>query len=66
MFIETIDGRLQNVTLLQEVIIINNEDDTYSIGYVQINGEIIKEGSYDTIEDAESAKESIEEDLLAL
>lgn len=66
MFFETIDGRLQNATLLQEVVIVKNEDETYSIGYVQINGEVIKEGNYNTLEDAETVKESIETILLSL
>lgn len=66
MFIETIDGRLQNLTLLQDVIVVKNEDDTYSIGYVQVNGEVIKEGTYDSEENAVSAKESIIDDLLSL
>jgi len=66
MFIETINGRLQNVTLLQGVIVVKNEDDTYSIGYVQVNGEVIKEGTYDSEENAVSVKESIIDDLLSL
>lgn len=66
MFIETINGRLQNVMYLQDVIIVKNEDDTYSIGYVQSNGEIIKEGIYNTEEAASTVKESIDSTLLSL
>ena len=66
MFIETINGRLQNVMYLQDVIIVKNEDDTYSIGYVQSNGEIIKEGIYNTEEAANTVKESIDSTLLSL
>ena len=65
MFIETITGRLQNVMFLQEVIIVNN-DGIYSIGYVQSNGEIIEEGSYSTLEEAQSIKSDIEDELLSL
>ena len=66
MFIETINGRLQNIMYLQDVIIVKNEDDTYSIGYVQSNGEIIKEGIYNTEEAASTVKESIDSTLLSL
>lgn len=66
MFIETINGRLQNIMLLQDVIIVNNEDNTFSIGYLQANGEVIKEGVYNTEEDANTVKESIYTTLLSL
>ncbi len=66
MFIETINGRLQNIMLLQDVIIVNNEDNTFSIGYLQANGEVIKEGVYNTEEDANTVKESIYATLLSL
>jgi len=66
MFIETINGRLQNIMLLQDVIVVNNEDNTFSIGYLQANGEVIKEGVYNTEEDANTVKESIYATLLSL
>lgn len=66
MFIETIEGRLQNVILLQDVIVIENDDETYSIGYVQVNGEVIKEGEYNSSSDAESERQNIYDSLLAL
>ena len=66
MFIETETGRLQNLFLLQDVIITKNDDDTFCIGYVQANGEIIKEGSYNSIESAETAKAAIYAKLLSL
>jgi len=66
MFIETETGRLQNLMLLQDVIVVANEDNTYSLGYLQANGEIIKEGSYNTEEDAETAKEAVHTKLISL
>lgn len=65
MFIETDTGRLQNLYLLQDVRIIQNEDNTYSIGYVQINGEIIKELSFDSEETANAKRDEIVQKLLA-
>lgn len=66
MFIETETGRLQNLTLLQDVIITTNDDGTFCIGYVQANGEVIKEGNYNTEEDAEVVKSAIYTKLLSL
>lgn len=65
MFIETDTGRLQNLYLLQDVRVIQNEDNTYSIGYVQINGEIIKELSFDSEETANAKRDEIVQKLLA-
>lgn len=65
MFIETDTGRLQNLYLLQDVRVIQNEDNTYSIGYVQINGEIIKELSFDSEETANTKRDEIVQKLLA-
>lgn len=65
MFIETDTGRLQNLYLLQDVRVIQNEDNTYSIGYVQINGEIIKELSFDSEEAANTKRDEIVQKLLA-
>lgn len=67
MFYETSEGRLQNLSLLQSIIITTNDSDEtkFSIGYVQINGEVIKEGTYDTEELAKIAKDSIENSLLS-
>lgn len=65
MFIETDTGRLQNLYLLQDVRVIQNEDNTYSIGYVQINGEIIKELSFDSEETANAKRDEIIQKLLA-
>lgn len=48
MFITTDTGRLQNLTLLQDVITVDNEDGTYSVGYYEISGIIVKELSFDT------------------
>lgn len=65
MFIETDTGRLQNLYLLQDVRVIQNEDNTYSIGYVQMNGEIIKELSFDSEETANTKRDEIVQKLLA-
>ena len=65
MFIETDTGRLQNLYLLQDVRVIQNEDNTYSIGYVQMNGEIIKELSFDSEETANTKRDEIIQKLLA-
>ncbi len=65
MFIETDTGRLQNLYLLQDVRVIQNEDNTYSIGYVQMNGEIIKELSFDSEETANAKRDEIVQKLLA-
>lgn len=65
MFIETDTGRLQNLYLLQDVRVIQNEDNTYSIGYVQMNGEVIKELSFDSEETANAKRDEIVQKLLA-
>lgn len=67
MFIETDAGRLQNLYLLQDVRIVDNEDNEenpYSIGYVQSNGVIIKEGEFATYEAAEAKRQEIADKLL--
>lgn len=66
MFIETETGRLQNLALLQDVVVKENEDNTFSIAYIQANGEIIKEGTYNTEEEAEVVKSAIYTKLLSL
>lgn len=67
MFIETDGGRLQNLYLLQDVRVISNEDTptTYSIGYVQMNGEIILDGKYATEAEANTKKAEIVAKLLS-
>lgn len=65
MFIQTDEGKLQNLYLLQDVRVVLNDDETYSIGYVQINGEILKELSFETEEEAESKRQEIIAKLLA-
>ena len=65
MFIQTDTGRLQNLYLLQDIRVITNDDNTFSIGYVQMNGEIIKELSYDTEEDAKTKRQEIINKILA-
>ena len=68
MFIETDTHRLQNLYLLQNVIatVLDEEAETpkYTVGWVQSNGVIIKEGEFDTLQEAESKRDEIIEDLL--
>jgi hypothetical protein len=66
MFYKTESGRLQNLTLLQDVIVTKDDIDNtkYSVGYLQINGEIIKEGTYNTELEVESKIDSIRASLL--
>jgi len=71
MFIETNNGRLQNLYLLQDVRVIENEKKldsdelTYAVAYVQMNGVIIKEGAYATQEEAEAIRKDIVAKLVA-
>lgn len=66
MFIETEEGKLQNLYLLQDVRVVENDKnpEKYSIGYVQMNGEIYKEGEYTTLSEAEEKKTAIIQKLL--
>lgn len=62
MFILTESGRLQNLTLLQDVKVTSTTKDEltkFHVGYVQINGEIINEGEYSSIEEAQSKVDEI-------
>lgn len=71
MFIETTNGRLQNLYLLQDVRVIENDKKsdsdelTYAVAYVQMNGVIIKEGAYATQEEAEAIRKDIVAKLVA-
>lgn len=69
MFIETDTKRLQNLYLLQNVIVTtldeNAETPKYTIGWVQSNGVIIKEGEFDTKEAAEAKREEIASKLVS-
>ena len=58
MFIKTDSNRLQNLYYLQDVIIIE-EDEKFYIGWVQTNGEVIKDGEYADRNEAESKLNSI-------
>lgn len=67
MFIETESGRLQNLYLLQDVRVVEIEDTKlYSIGYVQMNGVIVKEGKYETFEEADTKRQEIVNRLLTM
>ena len=65
MFIETETGRLQNLYLLQDLAIEENENGTFSVIFIQMNGVKIKEGEYATEEEAENILETEKEKLLA-
>ena len=68
MFIETDTKRLQNLYLLQNIIVTeldeNAETPKYTIGWVQSNGVIIKEGEFNTLQEAEIKRDEIVESLL--
>lgn len=65
MFIETETGRLQNLYLLQDLAIEENENGTFPVVFIQMNGVRIKEGEYATEEEAENILETEKEKLLA-
>lgn len=66
MFYECENGRLQNLFLLQNIRVIKNDDNTYSIGWIQSNGAIVKEYNYSTEEEANTKYTSLKSELLAL
>ena len=68
MFILTESGRLQNLSLLQDVRVISTTKDEltkFHVGYVQINGEIINDGEYTTMEEAQSKVDEIVAKLIS-
>lgn len=68
MFIETDTKRLQNLYLLQNIIVTELDENAktpkYTIGWVQSNGVIIKEGEFNTLQEAETKRDEIVESLL--
>ena len=71
MFIETDEGRLQNLYLLQDVRVMNNSNDIepdetikYFVGYIQSNGMVILEGNYSTEAEAQDKVDEIKAKLL--
>ena len=66
MFYECENGRLQNLFLLQNIRVIKNDDNTYSIGWIQSNGAIVKEYNYSTEEEANTQYTSLKSELLVL
>ena len=66
MFYECENGRLHNLFLLQNIRVIKNDDNTYSIGWIQSNGAIVKEYNYSTEEEANTKYTSLKSELLAL
>ena len=66
MFYECENVRLQNLFLLQNIRVIKNDDNTYSIGWIQSNGAIVKEYNYSTEEEANTKYTSLKSELLAL
>jgi hypothetical protein len=68
MFILTESGRLQNLSLLQDVKVTSTtkgELTKFHVGYVQINGEIINDGEYATMEEAQLKVDNVIANLLA-
>lgn len=68
MFILTESGRLQNLSLLQDVRATSTTKDEltkFHVGYVQINGEIINDGEYTTMEEAQSKVDEIVAKLIS-
>lgn len=67
MFYKCENGRLQNLYLLQTLRIIeDDETHKFSIGWVQANGAIVKEYSYDTEKEALTKLTELNQKLLAL
>lgn len=66
-FIETEARRLQNLYLLQDVRVMESavNKDKYTIGWVQMNGQIIQEGDFDTYEAADSKRTEIVNKLIS-
>lgn len=66
MFIETGKGRLQNLYLLQDVRTVEStiEIGKYAVAYVQANGMIVEDETFDTYEDAEAEVQSVRNTLL--
>lgn len=64
MFIETAIGRLQNLYLLQDIIIVETEDNKYSVGYLQSNGTIVPEETFSTYSEAEARINEIKSSLV--
>lgn len=66
MFIQSDEGRLINLFLLQSVItVFNRITGKYQIAYLHTNGVITRELSFDTKEEAETKKQSIINSLLS-
>ena len=62
MFIKTDSDRLQNLYYLQNVII-EEDNDKFYIGWVQTNGVVIRDGEYDTYNEAETKLNDIIDSL---
>lgn len=66
LFIETGLGRLQNLYMLQDVRAVESqiEEGKFAVAYVQANGMIVEDETFDTYEEADSEVQSIKSDLL--
>ena len=65
MFIQTDSGRLQNLYTLQNVKVVKTADNKYAIAFIQINGEVILDGIYETEEAANVVYNKIVTKLLS-
>lgn len=64
MFIETTSGRLQNLYLLQDIRVVEEDSEKYSVGYIQSNGAVIVDETFDTLSEAEARVNEIKSSLI--
>ena len=66
MFIETGRGRLQNLYMLQDVRVVDSkiEENKFAVAYVQANGMIVEDETFDTYEEADAIVQSVKESLI--
>lgn len=66
MFIETGKGRLQNLYMLQDVRVVDSkiEENKFAVAYVQANGMIVEDETFDTYEEADAVVQSVKESLI--
>ena len=66
MFIETGRGRLQNLYMLQDVRVVDSkiEENKFAVAYVQANGMIVEDETFDTYEEADAVVQSVKESLI--
>ena len=66
MFIETGKGRLQNLYMLQDVRVVDSkiEENKFAVAYVQANGMVVEDETFDTYEEADVVVQSVKESLI--